>query len=152
MDSNEDPHDELSVTPSKTCAARVPAVAHAIEYSLSQTTARRTALTLLNINQTKGFDCPGCAWPEPSHRHRNEYCENGAKHIDDEATTKRVTGAFFSRHSIAELDAKSDYWLNQQGRLTEPMVKWPGGTTTSASAGTTPSACASRERSAPWVE
>jgi len=128
MSSNEDPHDELSVTSPKTYAAGVPAVVHAIQYSLSQTTARRTALTLLNINQTKGFDCPGCAWPEPSHRYRNEYCENGAKHINDEATTRRVTADFFCRHSIAELDAKSDYWLNQQGRLTEPMVKWPGGT------------------------
>jgi len=128
MRSKKDPHDELSVTPPKTYAAGVPAVAHAIQYSLSQTTARRTALTLLNINQTKGFDCPGCAWPEPSHRHKNEYCENGAKHINDEATTKRVTDDFFARNSIAELDAKSDYWLNQQGRLTEPMVKRPGST------------------------
>jgi len=128
MGSNEDPHDELSVSPPKTYAAGVPAVAHAIEYSLSQTTPRRTMLTLLNINQTNGFDCPGCAWPEPKHRHKNEYCENGAKHINDEATTKRVTDDFFARHSVAELDAKSDYWLNQQGRLTEPMVKWAGTT------------------------
>ncbi len=126
MTSIEDPKDKLSVTPPKTWAAGVPAVAHAIEYSLSQTSVPRTALTLLNINQVKGFDCPGCAWPEPSHRHRNEYCENGAKHINDEATTRRVTDGCFSRYSIAELDSKSDYWLNQQGRLTEPMVKWPG--------------------------
>jgi len=128
MGSNDDPHDELSVSPPKTYAAGVPAVAHAIRYSLSQTSPRRTALTLLNINQTKGFDCPGCAWPEPKDRHKNEYCENGAKHINDEATTKRVTREFFATHPVAELDGKSDWWLNQQGRLTEPMVKRPGGT------------------------
>ncbi|KQZ70555.1 FdhF/YdeP family oxidoreductase [Nocardioides sp. Root151] len=129
MRSNEDPKDDLKVTKPKEWAAGVPAVAHAIEYSLSQTSAKRTALTLFALNQTEGIDCPGCAWPDPSgHRHKNEYCENGAKHVNDEATTKRVTREFFAQHPVAELDGKSDYWLNQQGRLTEPMVKRPGAT------------------------
>ncbi|GAA4846827.1 FdhF/YdeP family oxidoreductase [Saccharopolyspora rosea] len=128
MSTIEDPGDDLSVTPPKTWATGVPAVAHALRYSLSQTSVRRTALTLLNVNQATGIDCPGCAWPEagPAQRHLNEYCENGAKHINDEATTRRVTADFFARHSISELAGKSDYWLNQQGRLTEPMVKRPG--------------------------
>ncbi|RZD75609.1 hypothetical protein C0Q57_00765 [Streptomyces albidoflavus] len=130
MSGIEDPVDDLSVTPPKTWATGVPAVTHALEYALGQTSVRRTALTLLNINQAKGFDCPGCAWPEPApgKRHRNEYCESGGKHIADEATSRRVTAGFFREHSIAELDAKSDYWLNQQGRLTEPMIKRPGAT------------------------
>ncbi|TQF06345.1 FdhF/YdeP family oxidoreductase [Kitasatospora acidiphila] len=130
MTGNEDPSDHLTVTPPKTWATGLPAVAHALEYSLSQTSVRRTALTLLNVNQVKGFDCPGCAWPEPKpgRRHRNEYCENGAKHVNDEATSRRIHADFFREHSIAELDGKSDYWLNQQGRLTEPMVKRPGAT------------------------
>ncbi|MEV8293092.1 FdhF/YdeP family oxidoreductase [Streptomyces rochei] len=129
MNAIEDPGDEcLAVTPPKTWATGVPGVAHAIQYSLGQTSVRRTALTLLNINQAKGFDCPGCAWPEPApgQRHRNEYCENGAKHVNDEATSRRVTADFFRRHPISELAGKSDYWLNQQGRLTEPVVKRPG--------------------------
>ncbi|MFH8734406.1 MULTISPECIES: FdhF/YdeP family oxidoreductase [unclassified Streptomyces] len=128
--SIEDPIDDLTVTPPKTWATGLPAVTHALEYSLGQTSPRRTMLTLLNINQAKGIDCPGCAWPEhaPGKRHMNEYCENGAKHINDEATSRRVTRDFFREHSIAELDSKSDYWLNQQGRLTEPMVKRPGAT------------------------
>ncbi|MFD6221628.1 FdhF/YdeP family oxidoreductase [Nocardia asteroides] len=126
MTSIDDPTDDLSVTPPKTWAAGVPGVVHALEYSLSQTSPARTALTLLNVNQAKGFDCPGCAWPEPKHRHKNEYCENGAKHVSDEATTRRVTREFFAAHTVDELDATSDYWLNQQGRLTEPMVKRPG--------------------------
>ncbi|MFE4611417.1 FdhF/YdeP family oxidoreductase [Streptomyces niveus] len=116
------------MTPPKTWAAGVPAVAHALSYSLAETSAPHTAVTLLNINQTKGFDCPGCAWadPEPGSRHRNEYCENGAKHVNDEATTRRITAEFFRRHSVADLGRASDQWLNQQGRLTEPMVKRPG--------------------------
>jgi molybdopterin-dependent oxidoreductase alpha subunit len=124
----EDPQDDLTVTRPKSWAAGVPGVTHAMQYALSQTSARRTALTLLNLNQIKGFDCPGCAWPEPGHRHKNEYCENGVKHITDEATTRRVTREFFAAHSLADLESSSDYWLNQQGRLTEPMVKRPGST------------------------
>lgn len=120
-----EPSDELSVSPPKNWAAGVPAVAHALEYSLSQTSPRRTALTLLNLNQDGGIDCPGCAWPEPHKRHKNEYCENGAKHVNDEATSRRVTREFFAEHSVAELDKQTDQWLNQQGRLTEPMVKLP---------------------------
>jgi len=129
MSTIEDPTDEsLEITPPKTWATGVPAVTHAIQYSLGQTSVLRTALTLLNVNQAKGFDCPGCAWPEPEpgKRHRNEYCENGAKHVNDEATSHRVTADFFRQHTISELAQKSDYWLNQQGRLTEPMVKRPG--------------------------
>ncbi|MGW3472642.1 FdhF/YdeP family oxidoreductase [Saccharopolyspora sp. NPDC000995] len=118
--------DNLSVVAPKTWAAGVPAVAHALEYSLRQTTPRRTMLTLLNVNQAKGIDCPGCAWPDPKHRHMNEYCENGAKHINDEATTRRVTADFFRQHPVSELAQQSDQWLNHQGRLTEPVVKRPG--------------------------
>lgn len=105
----------------------MPAVTHALEYSLGETSVRRTGLTLLSMNQVGGIDCPGCAWadPSPGHRHLNEYCENGAKHINDEATSRRVTDDFFRRHTVSELGRRSDLWLNQQGRLTEPMVKRP---------------------------
>ncbi|MFD8719032.1 FdhF/YdeP family oxidoreductase [Streptomyces sp. NPDC059629] len=129
-DVGEPDESRLSVTAPKTWATGAPAVVHALQYALGQTSPKRTALTLLNINQTEGFDCPGCAWPEPGpgHRHRNEYCENGAKHIGDEATSRRVTADFFRQYSVDELSRKSDYWLNQQGRLTEPMVLREGAT------------------------
>jgi hypothetical protein len=66
MTTVEDPGGEdLKVTPPKQWATGVPAVPHAMHYSLEQTSLRRTALTLLNINQANGIDCPGCAWPEP---------------------------------------------------------------------------------------
>ncbi|WP_245769184.1 FdhF/YdeP family oxidoreductase [Streptomyces indicus] len=116
------------MTPPKTWAAGVPAVAQAIGYSLAETSPRNTARNLLDLNQTKGFDCPGCAWPdpEPGERAVNEYCENGAKHTNDDATTRRITPEFFARHPVSELARASDRWLNQQGRLTHPMVKRPG--------------------------
>jgi anaerobic selenocysteine-containing dehydrogenase len=75
-----------------------------------------------------GIDCPGCAWPEPDpgKRHINQYCENGAKHINDEATTRRIAREFFWRYPVSELAGMSHMWLNHQGRLTEPVVKRPG--------------------------
>jgi molybdopterin-dependent oxidoreductase alpha subunit len=78
---------------------------------------------LLKLNQMGGFDCPGCAWPEPDlKRSHAEFCENGAKHVADEATTKRLTPEFFKQSNVADLSHKSDYWLGKQGRITHPMV------------------------------
>lgn len=82
---------------------------------------------LLAVNQEDGFDCQSCAWPSPDRdRHVFEFCENGAKAVADEATLRRIGREFFARHSVAELAAQSDHWLNAQGRLTEPMVLRPG--------------------------
>ncbi|NEA21148.1 FdhF/YdeP family oxidoreductase [Actinomadura bangladeshensis] len=116
----------LEVTRPKTWAAGVPGVTAALRQSYEQMGVRRTALTLLRVNQKQGFDCPGCAWPEGDHRHVAEFCENGAKAVAEEATTRRVTREFFARHTVAELGGRSDHWLGQQGRLTEPMVKRAG--------------------------
>ncbi len=92
-----------------------PGVTAALRQSYEQMGVRRTALTLLRVNQKKGFDCPGCAWPEGDHRHVAEFCENGAKAVAEEATTRRVTREFFARHTVAELGERSDHWLGQQG-------------------------------------
>ena len=87
----------------------------------------RTLATLSRLNQRHGFDCPGCAWPEEhGGRKLAEFCENGAKAVAEEATKRRVTPDFFARHTVAELAAKPEYWLSQQGRLTHPMVLRPG--------------------------
>src|SRR6185295_20393767 len=78
----------------------------------------RATRTLLQLNQKQGIDCPGCAWPEPDgERSHFEFCEEGAKHVADEATNRRVMPEFFAQHSVKELAAQSDYWLNAQGRL-----------------------------------
>ena len=73
------------------------------------------------MNQPDGFDCPGCAWPDPKHTSSFEFCENGAKAVAFELTRRRVTAEFFATHTVTELEQKSDYWLEEQGRLTEPM-------------------------------
>ncbi|MBX6383353.1 MAG: FdhF/YdeP family oxidoreductase [Microbispora sp.] len=123
----EDIGDErLEIHPPKTWAGGVPAVGHALGTAYRQMGAGRTALTLLRVNQKSGFDCPGCAWPEGDHRSPAEFCENGAKAVAEEATVRRVTPAFFAEHSVEELARRSDYWLGQQGRLTEPMYKPAG--------------------------
>ena len=113
----------MQISTPKHVAAGIPGVTAALKTSWEQMGVRRTALTLLKVNQKDGFDCPGCAWPEGDKRHIAEFCENGAKAVAEEATTRRVTRDFFQRYSVGELADKSDYWLGQQGRLTEPMVK-----------------------------
>ncbi|MFC9157506.1 FdhF/YdeP family oxidoreductase [Streptomyces bauhiniae] len=105
----------------KHAAAGLPAVGHSLKIAQQQMGVRRTALTLLRVNQKDGFDCPGCAWPEPEHRHMAEFCENGAKAVAEEATLRRVTPEFFAAHPVADLAGRSGYWLGQQGRLTHPM-------------------------------
>ena len=113
----------VRITPRKEVAGGVPAVASAVRHAWGQMGAVRGARTLLRLNQKEGFDCPGCAWPDPEgERSHAEFCENGAKHVADEATTRRVTPEFFRRHSVTELSEQSDLWLNQQGRLTHPVV------------------------------
>ena len=76
---------------------------------------------LLAMNHPEGFDCPGCAWPDPRHTSSFEFCENGAKAVAWELTRNHVTREFFATHTVSELDRQSDYWLEQQGRLVEPM-------------------------------
>jgi molybdopterin-dependent oxidoreductase alpha subunit len=80
-----------------------------------------------SVNRFDGFDCPGCAWPDPDgHRTIAEFCENGAKAVADEGTRKRAGPEFWSQWSVGELSRKSDQWLNSQGRLTHPMILRPG--------------------------
>ncbi|CAM4307734.1 Formate dehydrogenase H [Mycobacterium basiliense] len=116
----------ITITPRKHEAAGARAVLVSLQRGLEQMGAMRTAAVLARLNQRTGFDCPGCAWPE-DHGGRKwaEFCENGAKAVAEEATKRIVTPEFFARHSIAELSAKPEYWLSQQGRLSHPMVLRP---------------------------
>jgi molybdopterin-dependent oxidoreductase alpha subunit len=81
----------------------------------------RGAKALLRTNQSEGFDCPGCAWPDRNPNSTFEFCENGVKAVAAEATSKRVTNEFFASYSVSELALQDDVWLEAQGRLTEPM-------------------------------
>ena len=104
-------------------AGGVPAIVAAVKSISDEMGLVRGVRTLLQVNQSGGVDCPGCAWPEPDRKRSHfEFCENGAKHIADEATSKRVTPEFFQKWSVAELSEQSDQWLNAQGRLTHPML------------------------------
>ncbi|GAY07585.1 FdhF/YdeP family oxidoreductase [Pseudonocardia sp. N23] len=121
---------DLEVHPPEDYAAGPPAVAVSMKRGLERMGPVRTARTLLELNQPEGFDCMSCAWPDPDPGHRSvaEFCENGAKAVAEEATKDRATPAFFARHSLADLDAHSEYWLGQQGRITHPMVRRPDAT------------------------
>jgi len=95
----------------------------AARYAWGEMGIVRGTRTLLQLNQKEGIDCPGCAWPEPDgERSHFEFCEEGAKHVADEATSKRVSPQFFAHWSVADLSQQSDLWLNQQGRITHPQV------------------------------
>ena len=101
----------------------MPAIIATVKTLSEETGLVRGIRTMLKVNQTGGVDCPGCAWPEPDHKRSHfEFCENGAKHVADEATTKRVTPEFFQKWTVAELSQQSDQWLGAQGRLTHPML------------------------------
>jgi molybdopterin-dependent oxidoreductase alpha subunit len=120
------PPEELipvQIKPVSKVAGGVPSIIEAAKSAWTEMGPVRGTRTLLKLNQMGGFDCPGCAWPEPDgERSHAEFCENGAKHVADEATTKRVTPEFFKQWSVADLSHQPDYWLGKQGRITQPMV------------------------------
>lgn len=119
----------VQIKPISKVAGGVPSIIATAKTAWNEMGVARGVRTLLNLNQKTGFDCPGCAWPEPDgERSHAEFCENGAKHVADEATTKRVTPEFFRQWSVADLSEKSDYWLGKQGRITNPMVLRRGAT------------------------
>ncbi len=89
----------------------------------------KTIKALFDMNQPDGFDCPGCAWPDPeNHSHFAEYCENGVKAAAAETTGKSITEEFFKTNAIDDLCNQTDYWLESQGRLTSPMMIQKGDT------------------------
>ncbi|MFJ1256779.1 FdhF/YdeP family oxidoreductase [Cupriavidus sp. CuC1] len=95
------------------------ATATAIRLQMDTTKA---PITLLRTNQPDGFDCPGCAWPDKEHLSTFQFCENGAKAVTWEATTKRVRPDFFASHTVSSLLNRTDYELEDLGRLTHPLV------------------------------
>lgn len=88
---------------------------------LEQSVVTKGSRALLSMNQPGGFKCPSCAFPDAACTKKLEFCENGAKALAHEATKFRVTREFFAAHSVSDLMEQSDYWLEMQGRLTEPM-------------------------------
>lgn len=108
-------------------AGGISAITSSAKHVFKQVGLQEGTKVMLKVNQTDGFDCPGCAWPDPDHdRSTFEFCENGAKAVAEEATKNRVGAKFFRKHTIAKLSRWSDYELGKSGRLVEPMVIRPG--------------------------
>jgi molybdopterin-dependent oxidoreductase alpha subunit len=114
---------EPIVEPPAREAGGLRAVVSSSRYMLRESGLRRGLRVLGAVNQQDGFDCPSCAWPDPKKPSTAEFCENGARAVADEATTRRVGPEFFQQHPISELLEQSDAWLNAQGRLTHPMLR-----------------------------
>lgn len=120
----------LTISKPKKVAGGLPAVLVSVQHILEEMNAFRGMKALLKLNQKDGYDCPGCAWPDPDDERSviAEYCENGAKAIAEEATTKKLTPAFFAANSVASLAALTDYEIGKKGRIAQPMYLAEGGT------------------------
>ncbi|MGG7550029.1 FdhF/YdeP family oxidoreductase [Chryseobacterium arthrosphaerae] len=119
---------DLKLTHVEKAAAGIPAVMAAFGDLFEEKTPVRGMRALFRMNQMGGFDCPSCAWPDPDDERSvlGEYCENGAKALAEEATTKRVTPEFFKQNSVFDLAKLDDYQIGKMGRLTDPMYLAPG--------------------------
>ncbi|MFN2567648.1 MAG: FdhF/YdeP family oxidoreductase [Gemmatimonadaceae bacterium] len=121
--------EAIRVGDPKGYAGGIPSVLATASRAYDEMGVRRSLRTLRAVNQKGGFDCQSCAWPDPDGPRRTvEFCENGAKAVAWEATTRRATPEFFARHSVAELSRHSDHWLGEQGRITHPMLLRRGAT------------------------
>lgn len=114
----------------KTSAAGFPAVLHAFQHVFGEAGVGRGLKVLSKLNQKGGFDCPGCAWPDPDDERSGiaEYCENGAKAVADEATAKKLMADFFANNAVADLARLTDYEIGHKGRIGEPMYLPAGAT------------------------
>ena len=120
----------LKYTPAKTWAAGIPGVVAAFGDLIEEGIPLRGTRALFSMNQNGGFDCPSCAWPDPDDERSpiGEYCENGVKALAEEATSKRITEAFFAENSVVDLAQLTDFEIGKKGRLTSPMFLPKGGT------------------------
>ena len=122
MTQSDRPDKRLKLAPHSGAAAGFGAIKQTMLHASREMGLFRGTKLLLSVNQQEGFDCPGCAWPDPAHRTMTEFCENGAKAVAEEATLARVTPEFFASHSVEALLEWSDMALGKAGRLTEPMI------------------------------
>ena len=121
---------KLKLTKPSDAAAGITGVGVAVRHVFSEMDPVRGVKALFKLNQKGGFDCPSCAWPDPDDERSplGEYCENGAKAVAEEATTKRLTADFFAKNSVADLSQLNDYEIGKKGRIAEPMYLAEGAT------------------------
>ncbi len=120
----------LKLGPVSKVAAGIPAVLSAFKMVISEAGFLRGNKALFHLNKKGGFDCPSCAWPDPDDERSGiaEYCENGARAVAEEATTKKLTASFFEQHSVYDLALLSDYEIGGKGRIAQPMYLPEGAT------------------------
>ena len=113
-----------------TSAAGAKAIVSALSHIRNEVGLIKGIGLLKNLNQKDGFDCPGCAWPDPDEKRAflAEYCENGAKAVAEEATKNRISSMFFSTYSVKKLAKLSDYEIGKKGRITHPVYLPEGAT------------------------
>ena len=118
----------LKLSKPRQVAAGIPAILSSIRHVFGAMGVGRGVKALSKLNQQDGFDCPGCAWPDPDDERSRlgEYCENGAKAIAEEATSKKLDALFFAQHSVTSLSTLSDYEIGKKGRIAQPMYVKPG--------------------------
>lgn len=128
----ENPEDftGIRLTAPKTVAAGIPAVISSIQHVFGEMSVPRGFKALLKLNQKDGYDCPGCAWPDPDDERSAfaEYCENGAKAIAEEATSKKLMADFFASNSVQALSELNDFEIGKKGRIGQPMYLPKGDT------------------------
>ncbi len=118
---------ELKVTEPSNYAAGIKAVKVALDHAFKEMGVAKSFKGLAKMNQKEGFDCPGCAWPDPEKPSKvAEYCENGAKALAEEATNEKVDRDFFAKYSVEEISQWTDYKIGKSGRVTAPMILRPG--------------------------
>src|SRR6476661_10973204 len=123
QNSSPEELSDLHVTEPLKIAAGLKAIKETVTHAYSEMGPVHATRGLLKLNQRGGIDCQSCAWPDPDDKRSiGEFCESGAKALADEGTKKRISADFFAKYSVAELSEKDDVWLNDQGRLTEPVI------------------------------
>lgn len=130
---NPQPPEEftgLSLEAPKENSVGLGALESSFEHIRAYMDATDAIKTTFRMNQKSGFDCPGCAWPDPDDERSvlGEYCENGVKALAEEATNRHITAAFFRENSVQQIAKWSDFEIGKKGRLTEPMLLREGST------------------------
>ncbi len=115
--------EKLKWSDPKSNSVGLPAIIASLQHMGKYMDVPSALKASLKMNQKDGFDCPGCAWPDPDD-HRSpigEYCENGIKALAEEATNAKVDEAFFKKYDIATLSSWPEFKLGKSGRITHPM-------------------------------
>ncbi|MEO6231022.1 MAG: FdhF/YdeP family oxidoreductase [Ferruginibacter sp.] len=104
-------------------AVGIRAVVSGAKMAFAEAGMGRGFKALAKLNQKGGYDCPSCAWPDPDDERSSiaEYCENGARAVAEEATTKKLTGTFFRKNGVKELAALTDHEIGKKGRIATPV-------------------------------